>query len=138
MPREGYRNSYVTHGILSMAAIHKAYMNPSQRKTYLALSDYHQTLGSEGFRSQLEDVNSTNWASVFCFASILVLYILCLPSRSENRSLEDPITNILELMGVVRGVRVALAPLLSRVSGSEFAPVIHGAFRAESSLPVDV
>lgn len=137
MPREGYKSSYVMHGILSMAAAHKAYLTPSQRKTYLALSDYHQALGSEGFRSQLEDVNSDNWASVFCFASILVLYVLCLPARSEKGRLEDPIRNILELMGVVRGIRITLAPLLARVGSSEFAPMVYGAFRADAYLPED-
>src|SRR5690606_31319682 len=73
LPREGYRHQFVTHGILAIAATHKAYLLPHSRKKYLALSDYHQTLGSEGYRICLQDINDHNGRALFAFASTVVL-----------------------------------------------------------------
>lgn len=124
LPREGYRNPYVMHGILSIAAVHKAYLIPSQRKAYLALADYHQTTGSEEFRLQLVQCSQENWRPIFGFASVVALYMMCLPTRSASLKLEDPINNFLELINVIRGIRTVLTPIFTRIYHSDYAPLV--------------
>ncbi|KAG8668964.1 hypothetical protein FPOAC2_08271 [Fusarium poae] len=132
IPRLGYQDPFVMHGILAIAAAHKAYMLPASRKTYLPLVDYHQTLGSEGYRRYLQHFNLSNWMPVFGFASVVVLHMLTLPMRMENRVLESPITNIIEVAGLIRGIRTTLEPVLGRVVRSEFAPVVFGIWMLDS------
>lgn len=112
------------HGILSMAAVHKAYLIPSQRKSWLALSDYHYTIGSEEFRPHLEGINHDNWAPIMSFATTVALYMCCLPSRSVGSRPEDPIVNVIELLNVMRGTRTMLQPVLPRIKRSQFAPLL--------------
>jgi hypothetical protein len=114
------------HGILAIAAAHKAYLMPASRKTYLPLADYHQTLGSEGYRRYLQHYNMTNWMPVFGFASLVVLHMLTLPTRMDNCVLEDPITNLIELAGLLRGIKATLEPAIGRIVRTEFAPVVFG------------
>ncbi|QPC61320.1 hypothetical protein HYE67_003551 [Fusarium culmorum] len=132
IPRLGYQDPFVMHGILAIAAAHKAYMLPASRKTYLPLADYHQTLGSEGYRRYLQHFDLSNWMPVFGFASVVVLHMLTLPMRMENRVLESPITNIIEVAGLIRGIRTTLEPVLGRVVKTEFAPVIFGIWMLDS------
>ncbi|KAH7127933.1 hypothetical protein B0J13DRAFT_588639 [Dactylonectria estremocensis] len=126
LPREGYRHNYLLRGILSTAAIHKAFLLPNQRKTYLMLSDYHQAIGLEGYRAQLQHIDDQNWEAMFGFAMLMVLYVMCMPVRSETQRLEDPITSMIELIGVVRGIHSSLSPLTPRLYNSQYAPLIYG------------
>ncbi|QKD56928.2 uncharacterized protein FOBCDRAFT_262580 [Fusarium oxysporum Fo47] len=126
MPREGYQNRFVMHGVLALSAMHKAYLAPSQADTYLDLSAHHQVLGSEGFRALLGNVTSENWRPVFCFAGVLVAYIMCLPVRSPNRHLQTPILSLLDLISCMAGVQTSIKPFLSLVTSSEFCPTVRG------------
>lgn len=126
MPREGYENRFVMHGVLSMSAMHKAYLVSSQLDTYLNLSAHHQVLGSEGFRAILGNVTGENWRPVFCYAGLLVPYILCLPIRSPNGKLQRPILSLLDLISCMAGVQTAINPFLELVTPSEFYPTVRG------------
>jgi hypothetical protein len=136
LPREGYRHQFVTHGILAIAATHKAYLLPHSRKKYLALSDYHQTLGSEGYRTCLQDINDHNGMALFAFASTVVLLMLALPLHYTNGQLENPMHHLTELANVHRGIKTTLAPLLPSVLRTEFAPLLYGIWPLDpSGLP---
>ncbi|KAH7168176.1 alkaline-phosphatase-like protein [Fusarium sp. MPI-SDFR-AT-0072] len=65
IPCEGYRHLFVMHGILALSAIHKSFLLPQDRKRYRALSDYHQVVGSERFRSALQSIDSENSMALF-------------------------------------------------------------------------
>lgn len=66
---------------------------------------------------------------LFSFTSVVVLYILTLVTRSENRRLKDPIATILELIILLRGITATLAPIFPRVYS--FATVVYGIWPAD-------
>ena len=137
MPQEGYRNPWVMHGILSVAALHKAYLAPNQRKTYLALSDYHQTIGSEDFRLQLAKLTRENWSPVFSFASTIPLYMMCSPSRGAGLRVDDLVLSMLELIKLIRGIRNLLNPILPRIYHSKFVPLMFGTWKEDDESTPD-
>jgi hypothetical protein len=51
LPEMSYNTPFLSHGLLSVAALHKAHLLPARRDKYLDLAAYHQTRGMEGFRS---------------------------------------------------------------------------------------
>lgn len=118
----GYRSPFVMHGILTMAALHKAYLLPSERETYLDLAASHQNAGLEGFRAALPSMNDTTWETFFTFASIVVLYVASLPVRLGK----DSVPNILELFTFVRGMRAVLGPYQTRLHKTKFRAIVHG------------
>ncbi|KAF5544684.1 sterol regulatory element-binding ECM22 [Fusarium phyllophilum] len=129
VPTEGYRYSFVTNGVLAIAAAHKAYTNSDDQEIYLKLSDYHAMIGSESFRSELQSLQDENWKSFFAFAYLLVLYSL---SRMSIQEPEDPINSLFELISLVRGIKYTLTPMLFRIRSSEFAPLSDSIWPKES------
>lgn len=124
-PQEGYTHEYVMHGVLSLAALHKAFLIPGHRDTYLTLSAYHHTIGQETFRSLLPHVTNANWRPVFCFATIVVAYVLCLPTHAGHVSAATtPISKTLELLSVTKGIRAILLPYIPQLNSTSFAPLV--------------
>ncbi|ETS84371.1 hypothetical protein PFICI_02396 [Pestalotiopsis fici W106-1] len=125
-PREGYACAFVMHGILSISALHKGLLVPSERQRYLDLSAHYYLIGSEAFRACLPHVNMENWRQVLCFTTIIILHCLSLPARSGKQGLQTPIRRVLELFSVVRGIRATIDPFTRLITASEFAPIVYG------------
>ncbi|RSL44778.1 hypothetical protein CEP54_014546 [Fusarium duplospermum] len=132
MPREGYHSPFVLHGILAMSAVHQAYLRPAKQKMYLQLYNYHSTLGSEQFRSTLEDARPGNWIGLFSFAALVTLHAFTLPLRLNDQKLPDPLLNLFEVATLLRGIETMLSPMVPLISRSEFAPFIYGVRLSDS------
>jgi hypothetical protein len=50
----------------------------------------------------------------------------------DNCALEDPITNLIELAGLLRGIKTTLEPAMGRIVRTEFAPVVFGIWVLDS------
>ncbi|KAF3353496.1 hypothetical protein VD0004_g8876 [Verticillium dahliae] len=137
VPQEGYKHSYVMHGMLAVAAVHKAQLVPSERQTYITLAAYHQSLGLEGFTPLMFDVNRDNWKPIFSFASIVVLYVYLLPARSENQRLLTPFPSILELFSFVRGIQSIMQKFVNYIPRTSFAPIIWSVWITDVDDPMN-
>ncbi|KNB16880.1 hypothetical protein FOXG_14900 [Fusarium oxysporum f. sp. lycopersici 4287] len=83
LPEMSYNTPFLSHGLLSVAALHKAHLLPARRDKYLDLAAYHQTCGMEGFRSLYTSIDEKNWQPAFCFSSTIVMYAFS-PGRTED------------------------------------------------------
>lgn len=124
IPRQGYTHSFIMHGIFAIAAAHKVYLDPNSRHTFLPLADYHQTIGSIGYRSMLEHISAENWLAVYSFKSLLMIHMLTQPTRMNPSKLNDPISSLVELIGLVRGVDSTIRPFMTETVNSEFRPLM--------------
>ncbi|KAH7156697.1 hypothetical protein EDB81DRAFT_787712 [Dactylonectria macrodidyma] len=124
IPRQGYKHSFIMHGILAIAAAHKAHLDPTNRHTFLPLADYHQTIGSIGYRSMLQHISGENWLAVYSFKSLLMIHMLTQPSRVNPFKLSDPISSLVELIGLVRGVDSTVRPFITETVNYEFRPLM--------------
>ncbi|KAH7015867.1 C6 zinc finger domain-containing protein [Ilyonectria destructans] len=122
VPQEGYDRPFVLHGILAVAAVHKAQLVPSSRQTYLNLGTYYQSVGLEAFRTIMQNVDKDSWKPFFLFASSVILYACLLPARSESRRLERPISSIMELFAFIRGIK-SIGPYLGGISRGNLSPL---------------
>ncbi|KAJ9419701.1 hypothetical protein FOXG_07018 [Fusarium oxysporum f. sp. lycopersici 4287] len=103
LPEMSYNASFLSHGLLSVAALHKAHLLPARRDKYLDLAAYHQTRGMEGFRSIFSSIGEKNWHPAFCFSSTIVIYAFSPAGRTE-----DPMKDILQIFVLIRGIRSSL------------------------------
>ncbi|EGY20853.1 C6 zinc finger domain-containing protein [Verticillium dahliae VdLs.17] len=125
IPRIGYENCFVMHGVLAISALHKAYLMPGLAETYLNVSAHHQVRGSEGFRALLGNVTQDNWRPVFCFSGTFVAYMMCLPIRSPNGTIQSPVVSLLDLVAAMMGVQASIKPFLPVFMSSEFSPTVR-------------
>ena len=135
-PQEGYAHAFVTHGVLSLAALHKAHLLPSKRHIYLARSAYHHAIGQKDFRALLFNVTDENWRPVYCFAAIVVGYVLLSSAGFRDVSTASPIQRTSELFLVTRGIKAILLPFLERLSQTDLAPLLQTVWMVpKNSLP---
>lgn len=126
VPEMGYSHPFVTHGLLAVAAVHKAYLVPSQREKYLNVAAYHQTCGLEGFRTALFYIGDENWKPAFCFSTTVVLYVCSLAAQTQKTPTLETVSEILKLFVLVRGFRNVLLPCQAQLPGTQLAPIANG------------
>ncbi|KAL3492089.1 hypothetical protein BJX62DRAFT_203545 [Aspergillus germanicus] len=134
VPREGYENTYLMHGILAISALQQAQLYPAQKEHFLALSSSHQAEGLETFRTLLQNVKPENWPSMFCYASLVVYYTSALPVRLGVTDLPDPISNVVELFTVIKGIDAVLAPFIPSLRKSFLAPLAYSVWLEDPVL----
>jgi hypothetical protein len=101
-PFEARSNPLLMHGLLSVASLHLALLEPEELPAYQIRALHHHDLGLKLFNSQLSLVSSTNCHILFTFALMLVIWIYASPVvTKENLQLDD----ILNLLDLVRGCK---------------------------------
>lgn len=135
-PQEGYRHPFVTHGLLSLAALHKAYLFPSRRQEYLGLGASHHALGLERFSSLLSDIDDSNWKAMLCYASIVIVHVCSLAARSENGCITEPVRSTWEFFTVIQGIKTTLNEFTARMAQTNLAPLAHSIFRPQEEDPL--
>ncbi|KAK1569912.1 uncharacterized protein LY79DRAFT_653710 [Colletotrichum navitas] len=133
VPEIGYDCPFVAHGILAMAALHKAYLLPPERDRYLDLATSHLDAGLEGFRALLHTIDETNWQPFFCFATLVTFYVACVPAHDGGGGRHVP--DITALFVFVRGVRTILEPYQERLGRTKLAPLVEGPWTVEPGDP---
>lgn len=123
---EGYSNKYLMHGILALAALHRAYLYPTQKDKHLKASAYHQAAGLKEFRELISSpIDPSNWQPVFCFASMITLYVCASSIRLGENRWPAPISNMVEMFSVVKGIQTIMEPWLHTLRRTQLAPLVN-------------
>ncbi|KAL4946552.1 hypothetical protein BDV06DRAFT_208661 [Aspergillus oleicola] len=129
IPQIAYANEFLMHGILALSALHSVYLKPQRLSHYLALSGFHMSLGLRSFRRILLSPSSENCHALFCFSSLVMVYIYASPAESihgEDGSSQG-LDSILELLGLCRGTLV-LFPYIDLLRNSNLRPLFLSEF----------
>ncbi|KAK1958762.1 hypothetical protein LY78DRAFT_647092 [Colletotrichum sublineola] len=138
VPEIGYDCPFVVHGVLAMAALHKAHLLPSQRDRYLDLATSHQNAGLEGFRALLHTIDDINWQPFFCFASLVTMYAAYVPpcaGEEDGERSGGHASDVAALFVFVRGVKAILGPYQARLSRTSLAPLVEGVWIVDPGDP---
>ncbi|CZT12418.1 hypothetical protein WAI453_001780 [Rhynchosporium graminicola] len=90
-------NPILMHGILSVAAIHLAFLEPSNALRYRVRAFHHHDIGIRLFNQQLSDITSTSAHILFHFAIMVVVWAYASPIIAEDELMLDDIFSQLEL-----------------------------------------
>ncbi|KAF5979190.1 sterol uptake control protein 2 [Fusarium bulbicola] len=121
LPEMSYNAPFLSHSLLSIAALHKAHLLPARRDKYLDLAAYHQTRGMEGFRSMIPSIDERNWHPAFCFSSTIIIYAFSPAGRTE-----DAMADILQIFVLIRGVRSSLVGAGRNLAETPFSALANG------------
>ncbi|CAG7963041.1 unnamed protein product [Penicillium olsonii] len=125
LPIEGYSNKYLMHGILALSALHRAHLYPRWRDKYIKATAYHQAAGLKQFRELIASpIDPDNWQPVFCFSSMIMVYVCASPVRIGERW-PAPILNMAELFSVVKGMQSIMEPWLHSLKKTQLAPLVN-------------
>lgn len=87
---------FLFHGILACAALHLAYLDPSQGRELMIRGRVHQDRAMPLFRSAIENPNKDNCDAVFAFSHLLVIYSFAAEREDEQLFLVE--SNTLEVL----------------------------------------
>lgn len=136
IPTEGYANKYVMHGILAIAAIHRAYLYPAQKEKYTKASAYHLAAGLKEFRELISSpIDVNNWQPVFCFSSMISVHLSTAPIRLSTDRWPEPLSNMIEIFANAKGFQAIMKPFLHTLRRTQLAPLVYSIW-IEKEMPI--
>ncbi|KAL6707023.1 hypothetical protein ACN47E_004973 [Coniothyrium glycines] len=116
-PEIGFKHNYVMHGILSLAALHIAYLHPMDRRLHMPTAAQHHALALGGFRKDMESIGPHNADALFASASLMFFYAFLTFGKlynvdNENDSVAIRTSRVLGTTWIplVRGIKAVLDP----------------------------
>lgn len=119
----GFRHHFLLHGILAIAATHKASIYPSERDDLLVQSAAHIEIGLDTFRKCLESPLPATCVPVFLMAGLLSVQSL---GTAQIHPPMDPIGDLCMWMRMVRGTKSTIQQNWEIIQSSEIAMMLQG------------
>lgn len=94
-------HNVLMHGVLALAALHKAWIDPIQRTLYRNRALHHHAIGLQTFKNMVANASSTDAEVLISFSILLGIWVFALPgteSEAEGQRLDD----ILDMFEVIR------------------------------------
>jgi hypothetical protein len=73
LPQIAFDHCFLMHGLLAIAALHKAVVVPERTESLLNMSRIYQQRGLEAFQSILPSLNSENCHACFAFSMVIMI-----------------------------------------------------------------
>ncbi|KAH7359848.1 hypothetical protein BKA66DRAFT_515029 [Pyrenochaeta sp. MPI-SDFR-AT-0127] len=103
----GFEHHFLLHGLLALAAAHKAsFVLPADRQSLLLQADSHISRALETYRKHLETPNMETAIPMFILSSVLLTYNF----GSAQERPEDPIGSLHHCFMLLQGIKVVIVP----------------------------
>ena len=90
IPKMASDHPFMMHSLLSISALHLAFLNPTKRSLYLAAAIRHHDLFLPVYRSQLHNITVANSSAMFICSIFISLCTLAFPICSNNPPSTSP------------------------------------------------
>jgi hypothetical protein len=128
LPQIGFRYSFVMHAVMSLAALHMAYLDPTAKREHVLDAIRHHNLSLHGFRNTIDQLNDANADALFACSAINFIYIFGISGTDdENTSSSQRKSRLLgsEWIPMVRGVRAVLDAVMRHVRGGPLGELVN-------------
>lgn len=127
VPKFGFSSPFVLHGILSLSALHLAYLKPGQHAQYVAQAEFHHNLALQMVSTTLPLIDEENAAAVYLFSTITSI-ISCAKPRQPNDFWVIGDRDI-EWLSLFRGTRWIIASAEDTIKPGALAPIFRNGSR---------
>ena len=131
VPKFGFSSPFVLHGILSLSALHLAYLKPEQRAHYVAQAEFHHNLALQMVSATLPVIDEENAPAVYLFSTITSI-ISCATPRQPNDFWVFGDRDI-EWLSLFRGTRWIIATADDTLKSGALAPIFMNGSRRSSA-----
>ncbi|KAK4503050.1 hypothetical protein PRZ48_006477 [Zasmidium cellare] len=121
MVEVGFRHPFVLHGILAVAAIHRAGLYPTESEELTMQSSTHMDVAISELRRQIEHPDPAAATAVFALSGVLVIHSL---GMAQIHPPSDPIGDLCHWFRLVKGSQACVAGNWILLLSSELAPII--------------
>jgi hypothetical protein len=117
-PTLAYNHAYMMHCLISLSALHLAYLNPRDRRANLHIAAHHHTLALSGFRAATDSIGPDNADAIFATSTLMFFYAFCTFSKLSDENLDSRQDS--------DNAHNSVSARTSRILGAEWIPLIHG------------
>ncbi|KAK8910029.1 hypothetical protein QC760_001010 [Botrytis cinerea] len=111
-PEEAFKHRFLLHGILAIAALHKARHDPDTAPEITMLAIQHYTTAISLFRPVITDIHPGNAVAAFMLSGLLVCISWALPLAHPDSvgnihmlTTDETLQHILDILQLLRGIR---------------------------------
>ncbi|VUC35332.1 unnamed protein product [Clonostachys rosea] len=122
LPREAMQHEYLADGILAVAALHLATLEPLQSSEHIKTAMVYQDSGIRGFKEALSNVSDDNVNAIFSF-SILIMIINLASTRFSSDL--NPSENLVYIFELLRGVDTVVRSSEQRLKEGPFKVLLE-------------
>ena len=90
IPQLGQQFPFIIHAILSISALHLAFLKPMDRQKCIVTAAHYQNQALQSFRSKISKVEVANAYAMFAFSRLIVLHELASANFGNNAIMEYP------------------------------------------------
>jgi Fungal specific transcription factor domain len=123
----GFREPFLLHGILAIAAIHQAQDIGSDDGELRRIATQHQNVGLAEYRSALSNLNSSNVCALFAFACLTVLHTFAI---ADIATAGGALQEMIHCICLVRGIRTVISPHFEALAQTELGPLLQNGRRS--------
>ena len=125
IPQQAIKHPFLMHGILALAALHLAYLQPSSSLRQLQTCDRHQAIALEQFRSILSSPVDFQLADArFALAATLAVSSMARSCAGSDSAVLD-VNKIAELFILTRGVRDMIHLSAEHIRTGPLSALLH-------------
>ncbi|KAF2180155.1 hypothetical protein K469DRAFT_693600 [Zopfia rhizophila CBS 207.26] len=126
----GFQHPFLLHGILALAALHKAVETASLNPSLFMQAHSHLSSALSAFRNHFAHPTKDVAIPMFLMSTIFILYNL---GSARVEEPENPVDAIVHCFRLVKGVRVVIEPFWHHISTSECYTLMEQKFSLEPS-----
>lgn len=79
-----YKHNFLKHGLLAVSALHRASLDPSEKKRYQMIAAWHQNKALPEFRSKIAHPIEHNCNALLAFTQLLIIHCFASEEHDEN------------------------------------------------------
>ncbi|ORY16394.1 hypothetical protein BCR34DRAFT_446871, partial [Clohesyomyces aquaticus] len=121
--KTSFDHPFLLHGILALAALHLSRSDPSHYEEYLIQAEQHHDASLAEFRSEVQDINGSNFQAVFCFAFILFPYSCAVPIDPKSTP-DHVLETIIQTLALTRRVPPMVTQFYQKMLESELGRLV--------------
>ncbi|KAG7290350.1 hypothetical protein NEMBOFW57_000350 [Staphylotrichum longicolle] len=106
VPREGMKHEFLIDGLLALASLHLAHLEPSSNQFYTSLGVEYQSHGLLGFNALLPSVDGENVNALLVFSVIITVMAFAISVTSPKDPESTPSEALQSIVRLLRGVAV--------------------------------
>ncbi|KAL0934370.1 Sterol uptake control protein 2-like protein 1 [Colletotrichum truncatum] len=130
IPHIGFQHPFVAHAIISLAALHMAYISGYSNSSYVTEATQHHEKALAGFHEIIQNFTSEKSEAVLAWSLLNVLYVFSISRElSSNAERDTPRLRKDRLLGVewipmIRGVDAVLAPHYDFIRSGRMSSIV--------------
>ena len=133
-PQEALSQPHLVHGILSIAALHRVYLENDTDSRSLDTAVHHYGIALSKSREALAQLSEQNSSSLFALSQLIAIIALGLPISPASRPMADPVEEIIQIATLMRGSREIVATHSTTIRKGPMAAMIRQGFSTNPAI----